>query len=54
MGGFDAKKFGEILEIPETEEIVVLLAVGYRSEDDAPRTSEKNRFPKESLFRFVK
>jgi nitroreductase len=48
MEGFDPGAVGEILGLPESQKAVVMLPIGYRASDEAPRP--KARFSKESLF----
>ncbi len=52
MEGFDAQKYTDVLELPAHMRPVVLLALGYRAEDDSfdPSRMKKVRAPKEELF----
>ena len=52
MEGFDSTAVGEILGLPATQKAVVMLPIGYRAPDEAPRP--KTRFSKEALFTEVK
>lgn len=47
MGGFDAKKLDVLLDLPEDMSSVVLLPLGYRTEDPKRK---KVRFGEEDLF----
>lgn len=47
MGGFKSDKYSEILGLPETVKPVVIMAVGYRDEEDKPRP--KTRVSREEL-----
>ena len=50
MEGADFTKVGEILGLPENQKALVMLPIGYRADGEGPRTQEKVRFPKTSLF----
>lgn len=52
MEGFDPQKYADVLELPAHMRPVVLLALGYRAEDDSfdPSRMKKVRTPKEELF----
>lgn len=52
MEGFDPVAVGNILGLPESQQAVVILPIGYRAADEAPRP--KSRFSKEALFTEVK
>lgn len=52
MEGFDPAAVGDILGLPESQKAVVIVPIGYRAADEAPRP--KSRFSKEALFTFVK
>ena len=52
MEGFDPVAVGNILGLPESQKAVVILPIGYRAADEAPRP--KVRFSKEALFTEVK
>ncbi len=52
MEGFDPVAVGNILGLPESQKAVVMLPIGYRAADEAPRP--KSRFSKEALFTEVK
>lgn len=50
MGGFNHAGFDEVLNLHEKNlTSVVLLAVGYRSEDDTASTAKKVRWPAEKV-----
>ncbi len=51
MEGFDRESFDKILGLPESENSVVAMTVGYRKEDATH--FPKVRFPKEDLFTIV-
>lgn len=51
MGGFKADKYSEILNLPETVRPVVIMAIGYRSDTDAPRP--KTRMNRKELVTVV-
>jgi nitroreductase len=51
MAGFEADKYSEILNLPETVKPVVIMAVGYRSDTDTPRP--KTRMSREELVTVV-
>ncbi|MBI5421114.1 MAG: NAD(P)H-dependent oxidoreductase [Parcubacteria group bacterium] len=51
MEGFDPKKFDEILGLEQMGlETKVIVAVGFRSDDDFPASLTKVRFPKEEVI----
>ena len=51
MEGFDARKFDEILELPQQGlQSVVLCPVGYRASDDQYAKLKKVRFEQEEIF----
>ncbi len=52
MEGFDNDAFKKILNLPENLNPVVILPIGYRADDEAPRP--KVRFGKDSLFGMIK
>ncbi len=55
MEGFDAPQFDEILGLTEKGlKAVVIMPIGYRSEDDATAQYIKVRKPESELFHFVK
>lgn len=53
MEGADFAQIDTILGLPATEKSALLLPIGYRASDDAPRTQEKVRFPESALFTFI-
>jgi nitroreductase len=54
MEGADFDAVGRILGLPDTQRALVLLPIGYRAEGEGPRSPEKVRFSKESLFTVVR
>ncbi len=52
MEGFDNAEFKKILNLPDLLEPAVILPIGYRADDEAPRA--KTRFAKDELFDMVK
>lgn len=51
MEWFDALSIGKILGLPGNMDVAVLLPIGYRADDEHPRS--KFRLPKEKLFTSV-
>jgi nitroreductase/dihydropteridine reductase len=54
MEWFDPTAAGEILGVPSTEKVLLILPIGYRAPTDGPRTPHKVRFSKEALFTEIK
>ncbi len=50
MEWFDPTAVGEILGVPSNEKVLLILPIGYREENDGPRTPHKVRFSIEALF----
>lgn len=53
MEWFDPKAVSEIIGTPSEQRVLAMLPIWYRVTGEGPRSSEKVRFPKESLFTYI-